>query len=178
MPGETASMSAPVPVRAGIAIAAGTGHGVAGQRNKDDTALRSRAAFAAAILERLDGMTPEERRQFDRLMKGQRCNALMLTVLTSAATCGYTPAARRSALRWWPMRRNMTRFRAASVADSDQPITLDDAPRQRRFHSRQDDKRRRDDLPAHDNRQREIAVEKMCAAQLRRCTERGRPSLQ
>ena len=32
--------------------------------------LRNRAAFADTILERLDAMTPAERRQFDRLMKG------------------------------------------------------------------------------------------------------------
>jgi hypothetical protein len=52
------------------AMAAGAGYAVFSEGREGDPSLRSRAAFADAILERLDGMTPSEQRQFDRLMKG------------------------------------------------------------------------------------------------------------
>jgi hypothetical protein len=53
------------------AIAAGAGFGVVTKRGAaEDTLLRNRAAFGETILERLDAMTPAERRQFDRLLKG------------------------------------------------------------------------------------------------------------
>jgi hypothetical protein len=53
------------------AMAAGAGFGAVTKREvADDASLRNRAAFADTILERLDAMTPAERRQFDRLMKG------------------------------------------------------------------------------------------------------------
>ena len=55
----------------GSAIAAVAGFGAATKRDAaEDASLRNRAEFAATILERLDAMTPAERRQFERLLKG------------------------------------------------------------------------------------------------------------
>jgi hypothetical protein len=53
------------------AAAAGVGFGAIAKRDAaEDASLRNRAAFAETILERLDAMTPAERHQFDRLLKG------------------------------------------------------------------------------------------------------------
>jgi hypothetical protein len=52
------------------ALVAGVGFGAVTKRDvAEDRSLRNRAAFAETVLERLDAMTPAERRQFDRLLK-------------------------------------------------------------------------------------------------------------
>ena len=57
------------------AMAAGAGFGAVTKRDAAEDALqRNRAAFAEQILERLNAMTPAERHQFDRLLKGNEVN--------------------------------------------------------------------------------------------------------
>jgi hypothetical protein len=54
------------------AMAAGAGYGMVTQADAENPeTLRSRAAFADSILGQLEAMTPTERHQFDRLMKGR-----------------------------------------------------------------------------------------------------------
>lgn len=54
------------------AMAAGAGFGAVTERDTaEDASLRNRAALADTILERLDVMTPAERRQFERLLRGE-----------------------------------------------------------------------------------------------------------
>jgi hypothetical protein len=53
------------------AVAAGAGFVAVAERDAaEEMSLRKRAAFADTILERVGGMTPAERRQFERLMRG------------------------------------------------------------------------------------------------------------
>ena len=65
----------------------------------EDASLRNRAAFADAILERLDAMTPAERRQFDRLMKEERGESLNPEVSVGA---GQSPSSQPPTLLTCP----------------------------------------------------------------------------
>ncbi len=57
------------------AAAVGAGFGAVTRGDAaEDASFRNRAAFADTILQRLDAMTPAERRQFDRLLKGDEAS--------------------------------------------------------------------------------------------------------